>query len=55
MGKYERHSVLSLPGFNNKIIDASVSVFGSDPWERELFNLSRRILDRLLENVFCML
>jgi hypothetical protein len=51
MGRYEPHSVFSLPGLSRRIIDASVSVCGNDPRDIESINISKRIGDSFLEKV----
>lgn len=50
IGRYEPYSVLSLPRLSNKVIDASVSVCGRDPRDKESLNMSSKSVDNFLEN-----
>ena len=54
MGRYEPDPSLpelSLPGLSRRIINASMSVCGSDPRDKESINISSRIGDSFLEKV----
>ena len=51
MGRYEPHSVFSLPGLSRSIIDASVRVCGNDPRDLDSTNISSKIGDSFLEKV----